>query len=149
MAKTEKTEASANGFFDVTKALGDFRLPGLDVEAIVATQRKNLEALTQANQLAVEGLRALAQRQAEIAEQAFAEASALFREWTQPSAPEDRLAKNVDAAKQAFEKGLANAHELSELTTKAGTDVFNVITKRVSEGFDEARFYAKKHSSAN
>src|ERR1700687_3911296 len=81
MAKTEKTETSTNGFLDVTKAFGDFRLPGLDVEAIVATQRKNLEALTQANQLAVEGVRALAQRQAEIAQQAFAEASALFREW--------------------------------------------------------------------
>ena len=43
-----KTETSTNGFFDVTKAFGDLRLPGLDVEAIVATQRKNLEALTQA-----------------------------------------------------------------------------------------------------
>jgi phasin family protein len=149
MAKTEKTEASANGFFDVTKAFGDFRLPGLDVEAIVAIQRKNLEALTQANQLAVEGVRALAQRQAEIAQQAFADASALFHAWTQPGAPEDRLAKNADAAKQAFEKGLANAHELSELTTKASTDVLSVITKRVSEGFDEARQYTKKLSSAN
>jgi phasin family protein len=144
-----KTETSANGLFDVTKAFGDFRLPGLDVEAIVATQRKNLEALVQANQLAVEGIRALAQRQAEIARQAFDEASTLVREWTRPAAPEERLSKNVEVAKQSFEKGLANARELSELTTKASTDVFGVIARRVSEGFDEARLYAKKHSSAN
>jgi phasin family protein len=149
MAKTEKSETSTNGFFDVTKAFGDFRLPGLDVEAIVATQRKNLEALTQANQLAVEGVRALAQRQAEIAQQAFAGASALFHAWTQPGAPEERLAKNVDVAKQALEKGLADARELSELTAKASTDVFSVIARRVSEGFDEARLYAKEHTSAN
>jgi hypothetical protein len=37
MAKTEKTEASTNEFFDVTKAdvtkaFGDVRLPGLDVQ---------------------------------------------------------------------------------------------------------------------
>ena len=144
-----KTEASKNGFFDVTKAFGDFRLPGLDVEAVMATQRKNLEALAQANQLAVEGARALAQRQAEIAQQAFAEVSALFREWTQPGAPEERLAKNVEVAKQAFEKGFANARELSELTTKASTDALSVIARRVSEGFDEVRLYAKKHTSAN
>ncbi len=149
MAKTEKTETSTHAFFDVTKAFGDFRLPGLDVETIVATQRKNLEALTQANQLAIEGVRALAQRQAEIVQQAFADASALFHAWTQPGAPEDRLAKNADAAKQAFEKGLANAQELSELTAKASTDVLSVITKRVSESFDEARLYAKKQSSAD
>ena len=144
-----KTETSPHGFADVTKVFGDIRLPGVDAEAIVATQRKNLEALTQASQLAIEGVRALAQRQAEVAQQAFAEASALVREWTQPSAPQDRLAKNLDVAKQALEKGLANARELGELTTKASTDVFSVITRRVSESFDEARLYAKKQSSAN
>jgi phasin family protein len=145
-----KTETSGNGLFDVTKAFSDFRLPGLDVEAIVATQRKNLEALAQAHQLAVEGVRALAKRHAEIAREAFAESSALFREWTQPgAAPEDRLAKNVNVAKETFEKGLANARELGELTTKASTDVLSVIARRVSESFDEARLYAKKHSSAN
>ena len=154
MAKTEKTEASTNEFFDVTKAdvtkaFGDFRLPGLDVQAIVATQRKNLEALTQASQLAIEGVRAVAQRQAEIAQQAFADASALFHAWTQPGAPEDRLAKNADVAKQAFEKGLADVRELGELTAKASTDVCSVIARRVSESFDEARLYAKKQSSAN
>lgn len=144
-----KTETSVNRLFDVTKAFGDFRLPGFDVAAIVGTQRKNLEALAQANQLAVEGMRALAQRQAEIARQALDEASTLVREWTRPAAPEERLAKNVEVAKQSFEKGLANARELSELTTKASTDVFSVIARRMSEGFDEARLYAKKHNSAN
>jgi phasin family protein len=144
-----KTEASKNGFSDVTKAFDDFRLPGLDVEAVMATQRKNLEALTQAGQLAVEGARALAQRQAEIAQQAFAEASALFRGWTQPGAPEERLAKNVEVAKQAFEKGLVSARELSELATKASTDAFSVIARRMSEGFDEVRLYVKTHTSAN
>lgn len=144
-----KTGTSDNGFFDMTKAFGEFRLPGLDVEAVVATQQKNLEALTQANQLAVEGVRALAQRQAEIAQKAFAEASALVREWTQPGAPEERLARNVEAAKQAFETGLATARELNELTTKASTDVFSVITRRMSQGFDEMRLYAKKHIAAH
>lgn len=143
-----KTEMSKSGSFDVTKVFGDFRLPGLDVDAVVATQRKNFEALTQAHQLAVEGMRAFAQRQAEIAQQAVEEASALVREWAQPGAPEERLAKNVEAAKQAFEKGLANARELNELTTKASSDVFSVIARRVSEGFDEMRLYAKKHTSA-
>ena len=143
-----KNGTSDTGFFDMTKAFGEFRLPGLDVEAVVATQRKNLEALTQANQLAVEGVRALAQRQVEIAQQAFAEASALLREWTQPGAPEERLARNVEAVKQAFETGLATARELNEMTTKASTDVFSVITRRMSQGFDELRLYAKKHISA-
>jgi phasin family protein len=87
--------------------------------------------------------------EAEIAQQAFADASALFHAWAQPGAPEERLAKNADVAKQTFEKGLADARELSELTAKASTDVFSVIARRVSESFDELRLYAKKQSSAN
>ena len=144
MAKTE----SKNGFFDVAKAFGDFRVPGIDVDAIVAAQRKNFEALTQVNQFAVEGLRTVAKRQAEIAQQTIEEASALVRDWTQPGAPEERLASTVEAAKQAFEKGVANVRELTELTTKASGDVFSVIARRVSEGFDEVRLYAKKQAAA-
>lgn len=58
------------------------------------------------------------------------------------------MAKSADAAKHAFEKGLANARELNELTVKASTDVFDIITRRVSESFDEMRSYAKKQAAA-
>ncbi len=129
---------------DVGKAFAGFAFPGLDVESIVAAQRKNLEALTQANQLAVEGVQAVARRQVELARQAVDEASSLLREWTQPGAPEERIAKNAEYAKLAFEKGVANARELAELVTKANTEAFGVIQKRVTEGFEELREYAKQ-----
>jgi phasin family protein len=129
---------------DVGKAFAGFTFPGLDVESIVASQRKNLEALTQANQLAVEGVQAVARRQVEIARETVDEVSSLVREWTQPGAPEERMAKNAEYAKQAFEKGVANARELAELVTKANTEAFSVIQKRVAEGFEELRDYAKQ-----
>ena len=129
---------------DVGKAFAGFAFPGFDVEALVAAQRKNLEALTQANQLAVEGVQAIARRQVEIARQAMDEASAALREWTQPGAPDERLAKNAELAKQAFERGVTTARELAELTAKANTEAFNVIHKRVTEGFEEIRDYAKQ-----
>jgi phasin family protein len=128
---------------DVGKAFAGFTFPGLDVESMVAAQRKNLEALTQANQLAVEGAQAVARRQVELARQAVDEASAFFRDWTQPGAPDERLAKNLELTKQAFEKGLANARELTELVTKANAEALEVIQKRVTESFEEIRDYAK------
>lgn len=131
---------------DVGKAFAGFSFPGLDLESLVAAQRKNIEALTQANQLAVEGVQAVARRQVEIARQAVDEASSLLREWTQPGAPEDRFAKNAEIAKQAFEKSVATAREFAELVTKANTDAFAVLQKRVAEGFDELRDYAKQRS---
>ena len=132
---------------DVGKAFAGFTFPGLDLESLVAAQRKNLEAFSQANQLAVEGVQAVARRQVELARQAVDEASSLAREWTQPGAPEERIAKSVELAKTAFEKGVANARELAELVTKANTEAFAVIQKRVTEGFEEMREYAKQRAA--
>lgn len=130
--------------YDVTKAFAGFAIPGFNVEAMMASQRKNVEALTQANQLALEGAQALARRQVEIAREALEEASTLFRELSQPGAPQERLAKNTEFAKANFEKGLATAKELAELVAKANTEAFNVLTKRVTESFEEIRDVAAK-----
>jgi len=140
MAKT------TNGFFDMSKVFDDFRFGGFDVQAMAEAQRKNLEALTQANQLAIESVRALVQRQGEIAQEAANEASAVLRDWTQPGAPEDRMAKSIEAAKLTFEKRVANIRELNDLGSKASADMIGVIARRISEGFDEVRLYAKKQA---
>ena len=134
--------------FDVTKVMSDFRVPAVDVDAVVASQRKNIEALTQANQLAVEGVQAVARRQVEIARQAMEEFSAMIRDLATPGSPEDRLAKQAEFSKHALEKGLSNARELTEMVTKANTEAFNVINKRLTESLDEVREYATKSRAA-
>lgn len=129
---------------DFSKTFAGFTLPGFDVEAVLASQRKNIEALTQANQLAVEGVQAVARRQAEIAREAIDEASALLRDIVQPAAPEERIAKNAELLKQTFERGLANTRELTLMLAKANTEAFDVVAKRVAAGFEEIRDEAKK-----
>jgi phasin family protein len=138
---------NGNNFFDVTKVMADFRVPAVDVDAVVASQRKTIEAFTQANQLAVEGVQAVARRQVEIARQSVEEFTSFFREISQPGTPEDKLAKQAEVMKGALEKGLANARELAELATKANTEAFNVLNKRVAEGLDEVRDFAKKRTA--
>ena len=135
-----------NSFFDMdmSKAFQGFSLPGIDTESVMATQRKNMEAFTQANQLAVEGVQAVTRRQAEIAREAFEGASAAFREFAQPTSnPGDHIVKQVELTKAAFEKTLANARELGELLAKANSEAFEVMTKRFTESLDEIREQAK------
>lgn len=129
---------------DFSKAFAGFTLPGFDVEAVLASQRKNIEALTQANQLAVEGVQAVARRQAEIAREAIDEASTVLQEIVQPTAPEERMAKQAELLKQTFERSLANTRELALLLAKANTEAFDVVAKRVAQGFEEIRDEAKK-----
>lgn len=129
---------------DVTKLMAEFKLPGVDMETVLATQRKNIEALTKANQLAIEGLQTVARRQAEILRAGFEEASSLARELFQNQSPEDRVSKQTEATKHALEKAFGNARELSEIVGKAQQEAFEIINKRLTEGLDEVRELVKK-----
>src|SRR5262249_13959333 len=127
--------------------MADFRFRPVDVEALMACQRRNIEAISQANQLAVEGLQAVAKRQIEVARQAVEDVSALLRDLAQPTSPEDRIAKNTEYAKQMLEKSLNHGREITLLATKAGTEAADVLRKRASEGLDEFRDLAEQHQT--
>ncbi|MCC8998469.1 MAG: phasin family protein [Candidatus Contendobacter sp.] len=126
--------------FDLSKALGDVKIPGFDLEAAVAAQRKNIEALTAANQAAVQGLQAVAQRQAEILSQAINEVSTVAQQLSSAGTnPQELTAKQAELARKAFEQALANARELAEMVSKSNTEAFAIINKRVTESLQELK----------
>ena len=142
------SDARPNFFdFDVTKLFSDFRFRPFDVEAIWAAQRRNIEALSQANQLAVEGVQAVARRHIELTRETFEGLSSLLRDLAQPASPEERIAKNTDYAKQMLEKSVNHGREITMLATKAGTEAADVLRKRATEGLDEFRDLAKQQST--
>jgi phasin family protein len=138
---------SANPFaeMDFTKMMSEFKMPGLNVEALVNTQRKNFEAITAANQLAIEGFQAVARRQGDIVREAIEAMTKAGQELSNVSqTPDVRVAKQAELAKVGYEKALANLRELSEMMVKSNSEAFGVINKRVTEALDEV-----KHSVAN
>ena len=130
--------------FDMTKVFADFRFRPFDVEAVWAAQRRNLEALTQANQLAVEGVHALAKRQIEMTQQALEDMSTMVREMAQPSSTEERIAKHTEYTKKMIDKGLTHGREIAALASKAGSEATEVLQKRTTESLDEMRAFACK-----
>ena len=125
--------------FDISKYLGDFKVPGIDVEALVGAQRKNIDALTQANKLAYEGLQAVVKRQAEILRQTLDEVSQVCKDLTEPGSPQEKAAKQADLAKEAFERSLANLRELSEMVSKSNSEAFELLTRRFTQNLEEVR----------
>ena len=133
--------------FDVTKMFADFRMRPFDVEAVWAAQRRNLEAFTHANQLAVEGAHAVVKRQIEMTQQAFEDVSTLVHEMSQPSSTQDRIAKHTEFTKKMIDKGLTHGREVAALAAKAGTEATEVLQKRTTEGLDEMRAFACKSAA--
>ncbi len=141
-------DARSNPFdFDVTKIFADFRFRPFDVEAVWAAQRRNIEALSQANQLAVESVQAVAKRQFELTRETFEGFSTLLRDLATPASTEDRIAKNTEYVKQMMEKGVTHGREIATIAAKAGTEAAELLHKRATEGIDEIRALASQQAT--
>lgn len=128
--------------FDVKKFAGDLKLPNVDLDSIVASSRKNIEALTQANRIAFEGFQAVAKRQVEIMRETMTEAASVLRNVMSGSPTDAKVAPEV--LKKAFEAALANMRELAEMTSKANSEAFDVIQKRVTDSIEELKSLTAK-----
>jgi phasin family protein len=120
--------------------LDAFNLGGFSPERIADAQRRNLEALQQANQIALEAAQAVLRRQLEIGREVMAEWTAVFSAFGQPGQTmQDWMAGHAERSTKAIEASVANARELAELMTKANSGALEVLTKRVNESLDEMR----------
>ena len=125
-------------FMDISKLMEQFKIPGVDLGAVVEARRKDIEALTQANQQAYQGMQALAQRQAEILKETMSEWQTSMQGMMGKN-PGDIAAKQVALATEAFEKALANMRELSEIASRSQIQALETVNKRFQENLQELR----------
>ncbi|WP_223291588.1 phasin family protein [Defluviicoccus vanus] len=137
--------------FDPTKVVDQFsnmlktyNMPGVDMESIVTSQKKNLEALTSANRVVIEGIQSVAKRQAEILQETMNEATKALDTLTKASSPQDIAAQQADLAKNAFERALGNMRELADMVTKANQQAADTINSRISATLGEIKELAVK-----
>jgi phasin family protein len=129
---------------DFARMFEQLKVPGVDMEQIIASQRKNLEALTRANQLALEGVQQVMQRQAE-AMRAFAnEFADMAKGVASEPGPAEKAARQTDLVKASFEKTLSHMRELSETIAASNAQAAEVLSKRVSEGLGELKDAIRK-----
>lgn len=126
------------------KAAGDFKMPEANVNGLMETQRKNVDALSAANKTAVAGFQAIAERQAAFFKESLEAASAAASEFGKVKGPEDAAVKQADLLKKTYEKALANATELAGLAAKTGAEASETINARFAESLDELKAEAVK-----
>ena len=128
---------------EFTKAFSQFKMPGVDVNEIIASQKKNMEALTAANQTAISGIQAVATRQAEIMQQTLTATAAAAEDLVKSGSPQDAASKQADLVKSTFEKALSDMTEIADMVTKSNTEASALINKRVSESLEEVQKLAQ------
>ncbi len=123
---------------DFTKFMADMKYPAFDVEKLMASQRKNLEAIAAANQLAAEGVQTVFQRNAEIMRENVEELTSLVQSLSEAGEPKDKAARQADLAKGAYQRAVTNLKAINDTVAKTNDKVFSVLNKRVVESLDEA-----------
>ena len=124
---------------DVSKYLAPFKVPALDVDAVMASYRRNVEAVTAANQCALEGVGALARRQAEIARESIESYTKAVSELLADGTVDEKATRQAELARQAYDRAVANARELSDMISKTSNEAFGLLNDRVREGFGEVQ----------
>jgi len=131
-------------FADFTKLTEQFKVPTVDTEALLDSQRKNIEAFSVANRIAFEGAQAVTQRQVEILRQVMEESAAVVKQLTAAGKPEDKLADQAELLKHTYEQSVANFRELAEMGAKSNGEAVEVLSRRVTEGLDELKTALQK-----
>jgi len=100
---------------DFTKYFADMKLPALpDLEVFLTANRKNLETLSAANRVALEGAQAVARRHMEMVQSSMTEMTEAMKALAGADAPQAKAAKQAELLKQAYQHAVAHMTAVHE-----------------------------------
>jgi phasin family protein len=124
-----------------------FNVPGIDTQALMDSQRKNIDALINANRKAAEGYANMMRRQGEIMTetmQAIQEASA---DLMKANAGQDLPKKQAELVEKTVGRAFKHMKELADMAVSANTDAFKIMRDRATESIEELRELTEKISA--
>lgn len=113
--------------------------PMIGTEALLTAHKRNMDTITAANRVAMEGAQAVAKRHVEIMQQTMAEISETMRSLGSPESPQERATKQADMLKQAYERAVANTKELSDLIQHSNGEALGLLNGRFVEAMGEVK----------
>jgi phasin family protein len=145
-AMRRASEAPAALFSEMSKRFSEMRFPSMipDGSALLAAHRRNMEVLSNANRLALEGAQAVARRHMEIMQQTMTEFSEHARELSAAETPQAKAARQAELVKKSYERAVANIKDLSDLIQHSNAEALQVLGARFKEAMDEVKELLEK-----
>ena len=131
----------ADEFF---KAARQYRFSPADMDAVMESQRRTIEAFNAVGRVVTESAQKIAKRQAEMVKETLDEMTAALSDIGKSCTLEDATAKQAEFVKGAFESALDNSREIAEMFAESNEAVAEPISARVSALLDEMKEGALK-----
>ena len=130
---------ASKGSEQLLNALARLEVPGLNMDALVASQRDNLEAINAANRAAMDGVKAVGEWQLKILQETVQGMMTAVGGLSGVGSPQQLVAAETELAKKAFETAVSRIRELAEIVARANQQAADAIVKRVPASLDEIR----------
>jgi phasin family protein len=128
---------SSTLFAEYTKLITQFKLPCLDVAAVLESRRKDIESLAEANMTALAGVQQLGQKQVDIVRSTMIELQSLVTRLRTPG--RESTAAPSEGVQKTLQKAFVDMQELADAAYRAQTDSIAVVTKRFAEHVEELK----------
>jgi phasin family protein len=127
------------GSEELLKLMSELQVPGIDMDALAASQRNNLEALNTANRAVLAGFKAVGEWQMWIMQETVQELTAAINDLSRVGSPHELVATETELTKKAIETAARQMRELAQIVNKANQEASDAIVRRIPESLGEIR----------
>ena len=119
----------------------NFKMPGIDINAVMDSYRKNLEVLGLISKMSVEVCNGIIKLQSAFVKQMMEDMGSI---WEKAGKPADMMAKFNEVTRDTIVKAVGNSKQISDMLVASGNDLTNAFTKRVKDSMEEAKNLVNK-----
>ncbi len=141
-------EADFSKLMNPSKMMSSLIMPGFNMNVLIDMQRKNMEMLTTINHAVIENLQSFAQRQTELVQHIFEEATSTMNTMISAATSEEKVACQAEASKKMVEQCMTNVRDTAEAFTKCNNQAMETVNARMGDNLVELRGMTKTRTAA-
>jgi phasin family protein len=113
-----------------------------DMAALLAAQRRNMEAITAANRVVLEAAQSVARRNLEVWQRTIDGMAHRLQAVGHPECPRDRAMRHIETVINVYEDASSNMRDIGAIIQDANSEAMAVLSRRFTEAADEVKSLA-------
>ena len=114
----------------------EYKIPLSAVDALLDNQKKNITALTRANQEMAAGVRSVIEHQDRVLSEMLDKTTRSYNEIIQSGDPRETAANQLNLIQKSYEKSLEDIGKMAAIMTQSQEKIAHILAERISENLD-------------
>lgn len=130
---------------EIFNAFKQFKVPGIDMEALAANHKKNMELLASTQQKAVESTNSIIELQNKYLKKIFDQWNEQLKHNCSQTSFEEKAACHAQSTKEMSDRTLEHLKEINTIIVHSNEKIIDSIQKHFQESFNDSLNIVKKN----